>query len=169
MEAVFVFVYSFKASSVKMIGIVALCVLLAAAVIVLMPEAGSALNVNKFDSSVALSKIEANTEQGRLEYLSSLGFEVQKNNPMSETSVVPKAFDKTYESYNNLQRSQGFDLTKYSGKKVKSYTYKVSSLPDGTKLADDEYLATLIIYKDKVIGADLCCKQKGEVFPLVTA
>ena len=55
-------------------------------------------------------------------------------------------------SYNELQRNQGLDLSKYRGREVKRYTYKVKNFPDysGTVMAN------VIIYKNRVIGGDLC-------------
>lgn len=161
------FVFSFKASSVKIICLVCVCIIAAVAVISILPTAGSSLNVNKLDISSELSKIDVKGEKGRQEYLSVLGYGVEKE-PVTETSEkLPKALDVVTERYNDLQRLQGFDLSKYCGKSVKGYTYKVSSLPDGTKLGEDKYLATLIVYKNKVIGADLCCPDMEMYFPLV--
>ena len=161
------FVYSFKASSVKIIGLICVCLLAAVAVISLMPDAGSALNVNKFDFSKELSKIDVKSEAGRIEYLSFLGYDVESDTEECESETLPKAFDEVTEKYNKLQRSQGFDLTKYRGKKVAGYTYEVSC-PDASYGTDeDRYLATLLIYKNKVIGADLCNVSKGLVKPLV--
>lgn len=161
------FVFSFKASSFKIIGIVCVCIIAAVAVISFLPEAGSALNVNKLDISKELSKIDVNNDSGRAEYLSTLGYGVEKK-PVSETrETLPKVFDAVTERYNELQRAQGFDLTKYSGKNVTGYTYKVSSFPDGTKTGDDEYLATIIVYRNKVIAADLCCMENEKYYPLV--
>ena len=160
------FVYSFKASSVKFIGVFVLCLLAATAAIIAMPGAGSLLNVNKFDGSAELMKIDASGENGRIEFIETLGYTVNDTNVSKQTSVIPKEFDIALEKYNNLQRSQGFDLTKYTGKKLTGYTYEVSSFPDGSTNADN-YLATVIVYGNKVVGADLCCVEKGDVLPLV--
>ena len=161
------FVFSFKAKSVKLILVVCLCFLAAAMVILLLPEAGSSLNVNKLDISGELTKINAGKDSGRIEYLSTLGYGVKKE-PVSKVSErLPKVMDAVTESYNDLQRSQGFDLSRYSGKKVTSYTYEVSSLPDGTKMGNEKYLATLIVYKNKVVAADLCCPERESFYPLV--
>lgn len=161
------FVYSFKASSVKIIGLICVCLLAAVAVISLMPEAGSALNVNKFDGAKQLSEIDVKSHGGRLEYLSSVGYSVVADSVTSVSETLPKTFDEVTEKYNSLQRSQGFDLSKYSGKKVTGYTYEVSSLPKNEGEDNDTYYATLIVYKNKVIGADLCNISKGSVSPLV--
>lgn len=161
------FVFSFKASKVKLIAIVCVCAIAAIGILSLLPEAGYSLNVNKLDISKQLEKIDVKKADGRLRYLSALGYNV-KSEPVSSTSdKLPKVFDAVTERYNNLQRAQGFDLEKYAGKKLSGYTYEVSSLPDGTKLGNDTYLATLIVYKSKVVAADLCCPDEGKYYPLM--
>lgn len=161
------FVFSFKASSVKIIGLVCLCLVAALAIISLLPQTGAYLNVNKLDISKTLSSIDVKKEDGRQEYLSALGFSVSGENVSETTEKIPDVFDATTEKYNELQRMQGFDLERFGGKKVTGYTYEVTSLPDGTKLSDDKYLATLIVHKNKVIAADLCCVARQEYYPLV--
>ncbi|MBQ8759731.1 MAG: DUF4830 domain-containing protein, partial [Clostridia bacterium] len=143
------------------------CLVAVVAVISLLPQTGAYLNVNKLDISKTLSSIDVKKEDGRQEYLSTLGYTATEE-PVSKTSEkIPEVFDATTEKYNELQRVQGFDLERYGGKKVTGYTYEISSLPDGTKLSDDKYLATLIVYKNKVVAADLCCPGRQEYYPLV--
>ncbi len=161
------FICSFRAKSLKLIGFVCACFVAGAAVIACLPAAGAYLNVNKLEISKTLSEIDVKKESGRQEFLSALGYETEKE-PVSTTSErVAEVFDAVEERYNSLQRSQGFDLERYAGKNVTGYTYKVTSLPDGTKMGDEEYLATIIVYKNKVVAADLCCAERQEYYPLV--
>ena len=55
-------------------------------------------------------------------------------------------------SYNNIQLHQGLDLTKYSGKEVSRYTYKVTNYPDYS----GDVKANIIVYRNRVIGGDIC-------------
>ena len=161
------FVLSFKASSIKIIGAICVCVLVAIAVITLLPESGSGLNVNKFDFSKQLSEINVKNEDGRAEYLATLGYGVTGEPVSTSSEKLPKEFDEVMSKYNYLQRTQGFDLERYSGKKITGYTYEVSSFPDNTKMGDDTYYATILVYKNKVVGADLCCPERNEYTALV--
>ena len=163
------FVYSFKASSLKLWGIICVCVVAAALVISLMPGVGSSLNVNKLEGMKELSKINVSKVSGRIEFLERLGFSVDKDSVTETSERLPEKMDAVTEKYNALQRMQGLDLSGYCGKKLKGYTYEVVSLPDNTKTGGNRYLATVIVYKNKVVGADLCCKETGEVLPLITA
>ena len=55
-------------------------------------------------------------------------------------------------SYNEVQKSQGLDLSKFKGKTAMRYTYSITNYPDysGTVYAN------VIIYKNRVIGGDVC-------------
>ena len=161
------FVFSFKASSVKIMCLLCACLIIGAAVIALMPNAGYAVNVNKLQVQDTLEKINVKDNKGRLKYFDALGFEVEEKPCIQKEENVPQVFDAAMENYNGIQKMQGFDLTGYKGKKVKSYTYRVKSLPDGTRFGDNELLATLVVYKKKVIAADLCCEETGETGCLV--
>ena len=161
------FVFSFKASRLVLVSLVCVCIVAAVGIICFLPDAGSGLNVNKLDISKELSQINAKKAEGRIEYLSLLGYEVKDEPVASSDERLSKVFDAVTENYNKLQRMQGFDLQKYAGKKLKGYTYEVEKFPDGTEPGGDKYLATLIVYKNKVVAADVCCPERREYFPLV--
>ena len=163
------FVFSFKASSVKIMCVLCACLIVGALVIALMPEAGYAVNVNKVSAHSDLSKISVKNDSGRIQYLESLGFSIRDGSCVTSSALIPKTFDAATEQYNKLQKQQGFDLEKYKDKKVTSYTYQVTTLPDGTSVDDKNVLATLIIYKNKVIAADICCEQTGTVSGIITS
>ena len=161
------FVFSFKASSAKLIAALCVCALCLVAVIMVLPEAGSSLNVNKSEISGTLSKINVKNERGRLEFLSTLGYSVDENsNKTSEK--LPEVFDAVTEKYNEIQRMQGFDLSGYKGKKLESFTYKVLSLPGNVDVKDRNCLATLITFKGRVVAADISFPDEGGVAPLVS-
>ena len=74
-----------------------------------------------------------------------------------EELVIPEEFDDTYTQYLELQSSQGFDLEKYAGKRVKRYTYAITNYPTG----EEGVQAGLLIYKNTVIGGDVLSSQLG--------
>ena len=55
-------------------------------------------------------------------------------------------------TYNEIQKQQGLDLTKYQKKTAKRYTYKVTNYPN----YEGTVYANIIIYRDKVIAGDIC-------------
>ena len=63
--------------------------------------------------------------------------------------------DASYDDYLALQSGQGFDLSKYAGKRVKRYTYEITNYPTG----ETGILANLLIYKNTVIGGEVLSPQ----------
>jgi len=92
------------------------------------------------------------TNDDRVAFLTSFGWEVTATPLEIEEVTIPKEFDDTYSSYNELQKYQECDLSKYKGKKVKRYTYEVLNYPTG----EQGVCANLLIYKNRVIGGDVC-------------
>jgi len=94
-------------------------------------------------------KVETN--QDRIEYLQSYGWEVSQEPLATQEILVPEDTDESYDDYLALQREQGFDLTKYAGKRVKRYIYEVLNYPTG----ETGVQANLLIYGDVVIGGEV--------------
>ena len=79
--------------------------------------------------------------------------------PVSDREItVPKHWNATYQSYNDLQKAQGFDLTPYKGKTARELVYAVSV---------DEYL-TLLICDSTIIAAHLSAIDGGEYKAVIT-
>ncbi len=161
------FVYSFKASSCKALFIACAVALVLAVVVAFVPKAGSGIDANKLDIHDELKKINVKSQEGRQQYLSTLGFDEKAEEISVSEEVLPKDFDAVLESYNKLQKMQGFDLERYKGKKLKGCTYKITEFPEGAVMPDYDYYATLIVYKNKVVGADLCCPETGDYSVLI--
>lgn len=146
------FIYSMKASTLKLIGVV--CVSVVALVVLLSviptyePTAASLMYSDV--ASYNYSKI--NTNDDRIGFLKQFGIEVEKTPVQEQNVTVPGEFDKIYVCYNELQKQQGLDLSKYKRKEITRYTYKVTNYDgyDGTVYAD------VLIYRGKVVGGDIC-------------
>ena len=99
----------------------------------------------------------ADTNDARVKFLTDLGWEVTTS-PAEATEVrIPRGNDEVFARYNALQKSQGYDLTKYAGKKVMRYVYKINNYPD----AKEPVYATLLVYKDQIIGGDITDTTPG--------
>ena len=92
------------------------------------------------------------SNEERIAFLSSFGWEVEGEPLESATVTIPREFDKVFAAYNELQRGQGLDLSAYGGRTVERYTYTVKNYGgyEGTVLAN------LLIYRGRVIGGDVC-------------
>ena len=91
------------------------------------------------------------SNDGRVKFLSDLGWEVTTSPVESGQVKIPSETTEVYDRYNSLQKSQGYDLTPYAGKTVMRYVYQIKNYPDAT----EPVYATLLIYKNQVIGGDV--------------
>ena len=138
------FIYTAKLSKGKM----AIVAAIAAAVILLM-----ILLMNRgTGTSMETAAPKLSTPEARVEYLASCGYTVSPEPLRTQEVLIPKEFTEVYDQYNSLQQSQGFDLLKYRGKRVMQYVYAIENWPEEN--ADPVY-ATLLVYKNKLIGGDI--------------
>lgn len=111
-------------------------------------------------TSAEVSKIHSNED--RIAYLNELGWQVTTNPVLTEELLIPDTFDASYDDYLSFQAQQGYDLTKYTGKRVKRYTYDITNYSDSEAGAH----AVLLIYKNKVIGGQLQAVDGSFILPL---
>ena len=101
----------------------------------------------------AVSQLLANED--RVAYLESFGWLVAEEPASVEEILIPETFDASYDEYLALQSEQGFDLTQYSGKTVKRYTYQVKNYPG----LQEHIWASLLVYQKTIIGGEIYCSQ----------
>ena len=97
------------------------------------------------------------TNTARVEFLKSLGWEVAAAPVESGQVRIPEGTDEVFTRYNELQKSQGYDLTPYAGKTATRYVYQINNYPGAT----DPVYATLLIRKDQIIGGDITDTTPG--------
>lgn len=85
----------------------------------------------------------------RRNFIKVYGFETDENYT-AKTITIPLVWSDVYEKYNNLQKSQGYDLSLFKGVTVTQYTYTVTNYP-----TDDVVLVHLLVYDGVIIGADV--------------
>ena len=87
----------------------------------------------------------------RVQFLASQGWEVTTSPREASQVKIPTEQTAVYSRYNDLQKSQGYDLSAYAGKNVMRYVYEVKNYPD----AEQPVYATLLVYKNQIIGGDI--------------
>ena len=105
----------------------------------------------------------------RVAYLRELGWEIDPEPLTTLQFLLPPKLSGDYITYNDLQKSQGFDLETCCGKQVTRYTYTVTNYPqrpDGVQL-------NLYICEDLPVAGDVVCTgtdgfQDTLVFPQQT-
>ena len=101
-----------------------------------------------------VSETVASTVSGndsRIAFLKEMGWEVTETPVQSGQVRIPDEPKEVFDRYNALQKNQGYDLSQYAGKTVMRYVYQVNNYPGTT----DPVYATLLVYKDKIIGGDV--------------
>lgn len=95
--------------------------------------------------------ISAKTDSERRAYLSKYGYKLASDCEQKEITI-PKKWNDVYNSYNQIQKNQGFDLTDYKGQKATLYTYTVTNY----KGKGDCIVADMLVCEGKLIGGDIC-------------
>ena len=124
-----------------------IAIILAAVVVAVV---GLILLLGGRDSTPTASTGVANND-ARVAFLKSFGWEVTTSPTESGQVRIPEKSSEVFERYNALQKSQGYDLTGYAGKTVMRYVYQINNYPG----ASAPVYATLLIYKNQVIGGDV--------------
>ncbi len=145
------FIYSLKASTIKFFAVVcvALATLITLIAFIPVAEGSDAVSASK---TVDVNYSGIKTEEDRLKFLSQFGWQTEAQAIESAEVTVPKEFDKIFTAYNELQKRQGLDLSKYKGKTLTRYTYRVTNY-DGY---DGTVYANILVYRNKVVAGDIC-------------
>ena len=101
--------------------------------------------------STQTSTTAVSGNDSRVKFLGDLGWNVAASPVESSQVKIPTEITEVFDRYNQLQKSQGYDLTQYAGKQVMRYVYKVNNYPGAT----EPVYATLLVYKNQVIGGDV--------------
>ena len=149
------FIYSFRATSLKLLGII--CVTLAAliAIIAFVPvyaEGNTSNTATSGEVAVDYSYDKVKSATDAMNFLSQFGWTVNGATVETVKVTIPKEFDKVFTSYNEIQRAQGLDLSKYKKKELTRYTFEVTNYKD----YDGKVYANVLVYRNRVVGGDIC-------------
>lgn len=144
------FVYTLKFDKKK----AAFAVIMAALVIIgiiMLVGAHDQRHETADTGAVIQSVANVKNEKHRVAWLSQQGWEVESPALSEDNVVIPRTFSTVFETYNELQKEQGFDLSQYCGTEVKMYTYRVVN----SEFSDDEVVAQLYVSNGEIIGGDV--------------
>ena len=149
---VVMFVYSVKSSKLKMAALVLVAIAAVVALLFLArghtPAQGGSI------------RLAAATAQERMAFLSQFGWEAAEDPLEVSEVIIPAQFDETYQRYNDIQKVQNLDLSKFAGKRVKRWTYEIKNYP-GYEGKPGVVQANLLIEKGVVVGGDICSLELG--------
>ena len=107
--------------------------------------------------TAATGSLNAGSNEERVKFLTDLGWEVSASPAESMQVRIPRETSDVFARYNELQKSQGFDLTEHAGHTVMRYVYEITNFPGAT----EPVYATLLVHKDKIIGGDITDTAPG--------
>ena len=108
----------------------------------------SALGGRNSDPAAATAMSD---NDSRVQFLESQGWEVTTSPKEASQVKIPQEQSPVYSRYNDLQKSQGYDLSQYAGKTVMRYVYEVKNYPG----AEQPVYATVLVHKNEIIGGDV--------------
>ena len=123
-----------------LLGLVAAAALILA-LILLLGEQGAAQTAAPAPSA----------NDGRVKFLTDFGWDVTTSPTESGRVRIPEEAGEVFDRYNALQKGQGYDLSKYAGKTVMRYVYRINNYPGAT----EPVYATVLVYKNQIIGGDV--------------
>ena len=146
------FIYSFKASTLKFFGIVGVAIVCLLSLMFFIPSSTKTTTKEIAAMNENISFEHVKNQNDVQNFLAQYGWEVEEDAIEECEITIPNEFDKVMAQYNEIQKQQGLDLTKYKKKTATRYTYKVTNYPEysGTVYAN------VITFRGKVIGGDIC-------------
>lgn len=152
------FIYSVRASTVKFFAFVILTLALVVGAVSLGEE--QAVLASGAGTEIDYSGIK--TLEDRVAFIGRFGVRVDADSEESCPFTMPESFDRVIVGYNELQKRQGLDLSKYAGKRVTRYTYEVENYK-----SEEQVLVNLFVYRGKVVACDISTADpEGFVLPL---
>ena len=147
------FVYSVRASTVKLVGVICVALTVLITLIAFVPTYAIPNQVDTdADANVQYSYDKIKNATDAANFLAQFGWEVDAAQTKTVQVTMPSEFDKVFTGYNELQKRQGLDLSKYRNKAVTRYTFVVTNYPD----YEGTVYANVLVYRNRVIGGDIC-------------
>ena len=150
------FIYSLRASTIKLVGVVCVALTVLITLIAFVPTYAdnNSTTAGAGDSAVSYSYDKIKNKDDVINFLSQFGWQVEAEPLEIRDVAIPDPFDEVYLQYNALQKQQGFDLEPLAGKVCRQWVYEVTNYP-----AETPVHANLLVYEDRVVGGDICSTE----------
>lgn len=104
----------------------------------------------------------ASGKEDVIDFIEAQGLIIQKDSLKTYKKQIPPIFNQVYNRYNDLQISQGFDLSKYKGDRASFYRFDISE-------DKDKAYVIMIVSKGLIIGGSIHSDlNEGYIKPVVT-
>ena len=146
------FIYSVRASTLKLFACVFLCI----AVLVFLLTIGAGETVYASANGREINYGGIKTNEDRVAFIEGFGIKVTPTPIREESFTMPDDFDRVILGYNQIQKTQGLDITKYERKRVTHYAYEVTNYD-----SDGKVYVNLLVYRNRIIAADISSTDNG--------
>ena len=143
------FICTVRAQTVRFAGVLCLALAILFGVAVIADAGAAIVPPEETVETVSFSRVK--TDEDRLKLLTDLGWKTTGEVVEEESFTLPETFDRVLLGYNEIQKDQGLDLTRYRNKKVTRYTYEITNYPD----YEGRVYANLIVWRGRVIAGDI--------------
>lgn len=143
------FICTVRAQTVRFAGVLCLALAILFGVAVIADAGAAIVPPEETVETVSFSRVK--TDEDRLKLLTDLGWKTTGEVVEEESFTLPETFDRVLLGYNEIQKDQGLDLTRYRKKKVTRYTYEITNYPD----YEGRVYANLIVWRGRVIAGDI--------------
>ena len=120
---------------------------------ILLPTALVLLLSAIFSADAAVSAVPDARASAAVAFLAANGWTADASSCQTAEVSVPEQFGPVYQTYNDLQLSQGFDLTPYRGAVLTRYTFTLTA---PSYCADGPVLANVFFSGGEIAAADVC-------------
>ena len=96
------------------------------------------------------------TNEDRVAFIEGFGIKVKEDPVTEESFTMPEDFDRVIQGYNQIQKTQGLDLSKYTRKRVTHYAYEVTNYD-----SEGAVYVNLLVYRNRIIAADISSVSDG--------
>ncbi|MBQ9079931.1 MAG: DUF4830 domain-containing protein [Clostridia bacterium] len=150
------FVYSVRAGTLKFVGVICVALVALITLIAFVPNIDGAIidtdvgTATSGEQTVRYDKVKSAEDVAK--FLAQFGWETTAQPVEVKEVVIPSEFDRVFTSYNEIQKQQGLDLSKYRRKTATRYTMEITNYGE----YDGRVYANVIVYHNKVIGGDIC-------------
>ena len=153
------FIYTIRASTLRFF----MCIFLCLAVFVALISLGTSGSIYASADGREIDYSGIRDNEDRIAFIESFGIKVKSEAVSEESFTVPSEFDRVIEEYNQIQKRQGLDLSKYQKKRVTHYAYEVTNYDH-----DGSVYVNLIVHRGRFIAADIASASDGGfVSPLI--
>lgn len=133
-------IYTFRLTKKHIVVAILALTALIALLILLLPSRES-------DAASASAQLRIRDSADCITFLEGLGYQVDPDTAETREVVIPRSFDAVYETYNEMQKTCGYDLSAFAGRRVALMTFEITNYP-----GEEAVLADVLVCRKRVIG-----------------